>query len=354
MLVAEVKEHLARIYDPYLEKEWGEAQIVKAVEIIEDRISIALEFGYPVASDLPKLEQMVSEKLKGHFPPDRISLTIETKILPHSSNDAALLPGIKNIIGIASGKGGVGKSLIALNLALALKQAGAKVGLFDADIYGPSQPILLHTEREKAKSHEGKLTPITQFGIETMSMGYVTEETAPIAWRGPMLGKAVEQFLHQTAWQALDYLIVDLPPGTGDVQLTLCQKMPISGVVMVTTGELLAFSDVRRASEMFKQLSIPLLGVVENMSHYHCPQCGAESHIFGEGAGEQLANAYNIPLFMQMPLHLDLRVLTEEGKPPALHDKYAEIFNTLALKVAAKVTALPRSYRLPKVKIAND
>ena len=243
---------------------------------------------------------------------------------------------IKKIIGVASGKGGVGKSLIATNLAFSFLKQGRSVGLLDADIYGPSIPSMLNLEGSKPVLNENGLHPVMCQGLKTMSMGYLIDKTTPMVWRGPMIGKALQQLLSETAWGALDYLIIDLPPGTGDVQLTLCQKIPVNGIVMVTTPQEVALSDVRRAIEMFRKLKVTLLGVIENMSHYHCPSCHHEAHLFGAGGGLALAKTYEIPLLGQLPLHPTLREMTDTGSLPRTlteDNPYRQWFDQMVLKL---------------------
>lgn len=247
---------------------------------------------------------------------------------------------VKNMIAVGSGKGGVGKSTVAINLALALLKEGAKVGLLDADIYGPSQPTMLGMATQKPTVANGLLQPILQYGLQTMSIGYLIDATTPMVWRGPMLGKALQQLINDTAWEALDYLIIDLPPGTGDIQLTLCQKMPLNGAVIVTTPQDLALLDVRRACEMFIKMNIPLIGVVENMSVYHCQQCGHPAHLFGQGGADQLAQDYQLPLLGRLPLAMAIREMTDSGHPPVVQQpngSYAEAFYEIARQLQKRI-----------------
>jgi len=246
---------------------------------------------------------------------------------------------IKHIIAIASGKGGVGKSTVAVNLALALAQTGARVGILDADIYGPSQPAMLGAMERPVL--EGKtFLPIQRYGIQAMSIGYLTDESAPVIWRGPMVSMAMQQMLRDTQWGELDYLVVDLPPGTGDIQLTLSQKIPLRGAIVVTTPQDLALLDVRKACEMFKKLNVPILGIVENMSIYTCPHCGQQSQIFGSGGGQQLAKEYDLEVLASLPLDIRIREMTDSGCPPVVAEpegEQAKRFIDLAQKVIQRV-----------------
>lgn len=263
---------------------------------------------------------------------------------------------IKKIIAIGSGKGGVGKSTVAVNLALALSQQGAKVGILDADIYGPSLPTLLGTVGQKPTVTNKTLQPIERYGLQSMSMGYLIDPDIAMVWRGPMIGKALEQLLNDTAWNALDYLVIDLPPGTGDIQLTLCQKMPISGVIIVTTPQNIALSDVKRACDAFQKLNVPILGFVENMSHYHCTQCGNEEKLFGEGGGLNLAETYNAPLLGSIPLNINIQKTTDSGKPylsSTINTTEATIFLNIAQQINTLLSLQPKNYaaKFPKIVI---
>ena len=269
---------------------------------------------------------------------------------------------INKIIAVASGKGGVGKSTIAVNLALALAARDMAVGMLDADIYGPSQPSMLATQGLRPDFQEGKLIPLYSHGIQSISMGNLMDEYAPVIWRGPMLGKAMQQLLHDTCWGKLDYLVVDLPPGTGDVQISLCQKIPVSGAVIVTTPQDLALLDVRRACEMFKKLNVPLLGIVENMSHYHCSQCGHKEALFGMGGGDKLAEEYEAALLAKVPFSLAIREMTDTGCPPIVQDPnsttallFKEIANRLAetLTLQEKISGKDYSTIFPRIVVES-
>jgi ATP-binding protein involved in chromosome partitioning len=253
------------------------------------------------------------------------------------------VPNVRHIIAVASGKGGVGKSTIAVNLALALAEGGRQVGILDADIYGPSQPMMLG-DAEKPTLKEKALVPLLRHGIKSMSMGYLIDENSAMIWRGPMVSMALQQLLHETEWGELDYLVLDMPPGTGDIHLTLAQKIPVTGVVIVTTPQDLALLDARRACEMFMKLHVPILGLVENMSVYHCPQCGHEEAVFGRGGGQKLANQYHMDVLNALPLDVRIREMTDSGAPPMIQEPHgycADIFRDIAAKIVAKIATLP-------------
>lgn len=237
-----------------------------------------------------------------------------------SAPDTSNLNAVKHIIAIASGKGGVGKSTVAVNLAAALAAKGAKTGLLDADIYGPSQQLMLGVaDGQRPEQHDGKtLLPIEAHGVKTMSMGYLVTEQTPMVWRGPMASGALQQMLLQTHWGELDYLLIDLPPGTGDIQLTLSQRVALSGAVIVTTPQDIALLDARKGIEMFRKVNVPVLGVIENMAVHVCSQCGHEEHIFGEKGGERIAGDYQAPLLASLPLSLQVRQQADAGTPVVL------------------------------------
>ncbi|MCD6040057.1 MAG: ATPase [Gammaproteobacteria bacterium] len=269
------------------------------------------------------------------------------------------LPNIKHIIAIASGKGGVGKSTTAVNLALAFAKEGARAGILDADIYGPSQPLMLGVKTRPEIKDKKSLLPIMAHGIQSMSIGYLIDETSPMIWRGPMVSMALQQLLHDTQWDALDYLVIDLPPGTGDIQLTLAQKIPVTGAVLVTTPQDLALLDVKRAYEMFHKVNVPILGIVENMSIHICTQCGHQESIFGTQGGTQLAKQYDIELLGKLPLDMHIREQTDNGKPTVAADPdmaNALLYRAIAQRLIAKLAlqAQSESGKFPKLVIKND
>lgn len=325
----------------------------------DDKISINLELAYPHKHQVPYLCDEVKKLFSTSAQAPQIDFSFNTRILPHNSNQSVpLLKNVKNIIVVASGKGGVGKSTVALNVALGLQASGAQVGLLDADIYGPSIPHLLGLTGSRPQIENKKFIPLEKFNLQTMSIGFLVEENAAMVWRGPMLGKAMQQLIYDTAWQALDYLIIDLPPGTGDIQLSLCQKMPLSGALVVTTPQDIALLDVRRACEMFKKMNVPILGFVENMSYHTCTHCGHEEHIFGSGGGAQLAKDYQLPLLGKIPLQLKLRQLSDLGHSIFM-DKDAELlplFQDLAEQMAARLSLEKPYYghKFPPVIVRND
>ncbi|HEX4046136.1 MAG TPA: iron-sulfur cluster carrier protein ApbC [Gammaproteobacteria bacterium] len=356
-----LQKQLNQYHDPFLNKNWLDAKVTPQINITDDAIQIRLILGYPSTYNQTQRQTDLQSYLTPHIPADKtLHIEIQHRIETHVANPRlSALPLIKNIIAVASGKGGVGKSTVAVNLALALAQAGAAVGLLDADIYGPSQPMMLGTTGEKPIIKDKTIQPIKRHGIQSMSIGYLVDPQAAMMWRGPMLGKALEQLLHDTQWGQLDYLIVDLPPGTGDIQLTLCQKMPVSGAVIVTTPQDLALLDVKRACEMFVKLNVPVLGIVENMSHYHCSHCGHEEALFGAGGGAKLAADYGVQMLAQIPLATSIREMTDSGQPPIVQtekNQYADLFFAAALKIAGALSLLPKDYsvKFPKIVVENS
>ena len=285
---------------------------------------------------------------------------MKTSIKAHrTQSPTAFVPGVKNIIAVGSGKGGVGKSTVALNLAIALEQQGARVGLLDADIYGPNQPLLLGVQQQPELDSNNKMLPILAHGLQTQSMGYLIASDAPMVWRGPMVSKALQQLVFDTAWDNLDYLILDLPPGTGDVQLTLAQRIPVAGAVIVTTPQRLAVSDAAKGIAMFQKVKIPLLGIVENMSYVLCSNCQHHEAVFGQGGGEQLASQYELPLLGAIPLTQAVCECSDAGQSIVLeypHDSVSQTFKSIATQVGEILAKRPQGYaaKFPNIKVKQD
>lgn len=355
MLQKAIEDKLAEFKVPYLDKHLIDAKAVQSIAIENTNVKLVLKVGFPLAG----IKETIIAKIKHHLLPiigqKNLDITLMSHIEPHGGNQGLkTLPNVKNIIAVASGKGGVGKSTIALHLALGLHKEGARVGLLDADIYGPSQPAMLGTEGLKPIVEDKLLKPIESCGIQSMSIGYLIDKDVPMMWRGPMLGKAMQQLIHDTAWNDLDYLVIDLPPGTGDVQLTLCQKIPLSAAVIVTTPQDLALLDVRRACAMFVKLNVPILGIIENMSGYHCTECGHTEHIFGQGGGRKLMQEYHLPMLAEVPLDPTIRIHTDHGQSSVAEaegNPYADLFCEMARMTAAKLSLLQKDYsaRFPKI-----
>ena len=292
-IVEAVRQVLSGIDDPHLSRDLITAGEVDEVNVDGDVAKIRIVLGYPAASWIGVLESLIRDQVVGIDGIRAVEVVVETKIVGHEvQKGVSPITGIRNMIAVASGKGGVGKSTVAVNLALALAAEGSRVGILDADIYGPSQPRMLGITGQP-KSPDGKsLEPMTSYRLQAMSIGFLVDEDTPMIWRGPMVTQALEQLLNDTRWDDLDYLVIDLPPGTGDTQLTLAQKVPVSGALIVTTPQDIALLDARKAINMFEKVEIPILGVVENMSTHICSQCGHEEHIFGERGGERMAASY--------------------------------------------------------------
>ena len=286
--------------------------------------------------------------------------SVFSKVVTHAvQKGVKLIPGVKNIIAVASGKGGVGKSTTAVNLALALSAEGANVGLLDADIYGPSLPQMLGIATGRPESADGKsLEPMDAHGIQAMSIGFLIDPEQPMVWRGPMVTQALTQLLTETRWRDVDYLIIDMPPGTGDIQLTLAQQVPVTGAIIVTTPQDIALLDARKGLKMFEKVNIPILGIVENMSIHICSKCGNEEHIFGTGGGEQMCKDYDVEFLGSLPLEMAIREMADSGKPTVVgapDSRTAEIYRTIARRVAVKVgeKAKDMTSKFPNIVIQN-
>ncbi len=321
-------------------------------------VQLEIELGYPGKSQFEPIRREVISALKNSGA-GNVAVSVASKVVSHSvQRGVKLVPGIKNIIAVASGKGGVGKSTTAVNLALALSAEGASVGILDADIYGPSQPMMLGIAgRPESKDGKG-LEPMMGHGLQAISIGFLIDMDTPMVWRGPMVTQALEQLLKDTRWRELDYLVVDLPPGTGDIQLTLAQKVPVTGAVIVTTPQDIALIDARKGLKMFEKVGIPILGVVENMSVHVCPKCGHQSHIFGSGGAERMCKDYGTELLGQLPLDESIRQQADSGKPTVVADpdgKAAEIYRRIARRCAVKIAESQKDMtgKFPNIVVQN-
>ncbi len=355
----QVQTALKAAIDPNTRKDFVTSKAIRNIKIDGDNVALDVVLAYPAQSQLAIIRQIVVDNLKTIAGIGRTDVNVSFKIVTHSvQRGVKLIPNVKNIIAVASGKGGVGKSTTAVNLALALAAEGAKVGMLDADIYGPSQPTMLGIQG-RPESRDGKsLEPMEAHGLQIMSIGFLIDAETPMVWRGPMVTQALEQLLNDTRWRDLDYLVVDLPPGTGDIQLTLAQRVPVTGAVIVTTPQDIALIDARKGLKMFEKVGIPILGVVENMSIHICSKCGHEEHIFGEGGGEKMSADYDIEFLGALPLDIRIRQEADNGAPTVVtapDSRIAEIYKQIARRVAVKVAeqAQDHSSAFPKIVIQN-
>jgi ATP-binding protein involved in chromosome partitioning len=355
---AQVQSILKQLVDPNTTKDFVATRSVKNIRIAGDDVSLDIELGYPGKSQFEPIRRQVMQALK-QAGAAGVSVNIGSRVVPHAvQRGVKLISGIKNIIAVASGKGGVGKSTTAVNLALALAAEGASVGMLDADIYGPSQPMMLGIAG-RPESKDGKsLEPMEGHGIQAISIGFLIDVDTPMVWRGPMVTQALEQLLRDTRWRELDYLLVDLPPGTGDIQLTLAQKVPVTGAVIVTTPQDIALIDARKGLKMFEKVGIPILGVVENMSTHICPNCGHESHIFGAGGAEKMCRDYGTELLGQLPLDASIREQADSGRPTVVADpegRVAEIYRRIARRCAVKIAESQKDMtaKFPNIVVQN-
>jgi ATP-binding protein involved in chromosome partitioning len=358
---SDVQNALKNLIDPNTKKDFVSGKSVKNIKIDGANLTLEISLGYPAKSVWDEIKAMVESHLKAALPGvGKINANVSSKVVPHAvQRGVKLVDGVKNIIAVASGKGGVGKSTTAVNLALALAAEGARVGMLDADIYGPSQPTMLGISGQPQSADGKTMNPMESHGLQAMSIGFlISGDDTPMVWRGPMVTQALEQLLHQTKWDNLDYLVVDLPPGTGDIQLTLAQKVPVTGAVIVTTPQDIALMDARKGLKMFEKVGIKIVGIVENMSTHICSKCGHEEHIFGAGGGEKMCADYDTEFLGGLPLDIRIREQADSGKPTVVADPdgtLAKVYKQIARRIAVKVAdmAQDHSAAFPKIVVQN-
>ena len=332
--VEQVQAALKEVIDPNTQKDFIATKSARNIQVDGGKVSLDIVLPYPAKMVMSEMAKLVEDKIKSLAGVESVKTNVSWKIVAHSvQKGVKLIPGVKNIIAVASGKGGVGKSTTAVNLALALAAEGANVGMLDADIYGPSQPTMLGIHGRPESPDGQNLEPMMGHGLQAMSIGFLIDVETPMVWRGPMVTQALEQLLNNTKWKDLDYLVIDLPPGTGDIQLTLAQRVPVTGAVIVTTPQDIALIDARKGLKMFEKVGVPILGVVENMSLHICSQCGHEERIFGEGGGERMCKDYGNEFLGALPLDIRIREETDSGKPTVVAEpesRIAEIYRQIA------------------------
>ena len=355
----QIQNVLREVIDPNTGKDLVTSRSAKNIRIDGSNVAMDVELGYPAKTQLEPIRAAVETKLRAITGIGKTQINVYFKIVSHAvQRNIKLIPGVKNIVAVGSGKGGVGKSTTAVNLALALAVEGAVVGILDADIYGPSIPLMLGIVG-KPQSKDGKtIEPMEVHGIQAMSIGFLVDENTPVVWRGPMATGALQQLLKDTNWRELDYLVVDMPPGTGDIQLTLAQQVPVTGAVIVTTPQDIALLDAVKGLKMFEKVGIPILGIVENMSIHICSQCGHEEHMFGSGGGARLAQDNGVEVLGSLPLDIRIREQTDGGTPTVVADpngRVAGIYRQIARKVAVKIAerAKDMSSKFPNIVVQN-
>jgi ATP-binding protein involved in chromosome partitioning len=356
----QVHSALKEAVDPNTGKDFLATKSARNVRVEGENVAVEIELGYPARTQLDPIRKLVTQKLRAIPGIGTVKVEVTSKIVSHSvQRGVKLVPGVKNIVAVASGKGGVGKSTTAVNLALALAAEGASVGILDADIYGPSQPTMLGITG-RPESRDGKtLEPMVGHGLQAISIGFLIDIDTPMVWRGPMVTQALEQLLKDTRWRDVDYLVVDMPPGTGDIQLTLAQKVPVTGAVIVTTPQDIALIDARKGLKMFEKVGIPILGVVENMSTHVCSQCGHEEHIFGQGGAERMCREYGTELLGALPLDISIREQADSGKPTVVADpdgRAADTYRAIARRLAVKIAESARDMtsKFPNIVVSKN
>lgn len=357
---AVIQDALKAVLDPNTGKDFVSTKALRNLQISEGDVSFDVELGYPAKSQHAALRKAFVAAARTVPGVDNVSVNITTRVVSHAvQRGVQLLPNVKNIVAVASGKGGVGKSTTAANLALALAAEGASVGLLDADIYGPSQPMMLGIDR-RPESDDGKtMEPLENYGVQVMSIGFLIDADEAMIWRGPMATQALEQLLRQTNWKDLDYLIIDMPPGTGDIQLTLSQRVPMTGAVIVTTPQDIALLDAKKGIKMFEKVGVPILGIVENMAVHVCSNCGHVEHIFGADGGKKMAAQYGMDYLGALPLDINIRLQADSGKPTVVADpdgEVATIYKAVARTVAVGIAEKAKDFsaKFPTITVSKD
>jgi ATP-binding protein involved in chromosome partitioning len=356
---AAIDAALAALTDPNTGRPFAETKSFRNIAVDGAKVSLSVVLGYPARTQFDAVRSLVTNALRAVPGVADVAVDVSSDVVAHAvQRGVKLLPNVKNIIAVASGKGGVGKSTTAVNLALALAAEGASVGMLDADIYGPSLPMMLGISGRPESPDNQSMNPLEGHGIQANSIGFLIEQDNPMVWRGPMVTSALEQLLRQTNWRELDYLVVDMPPGTGDIQLTLSQKVPVTGAVIVTTPQDIALLDAKKGLKMFEKVGIPILGIVENMSTHICSNCGHEEHIFGAGGGERMAKEYGVAVLGSLPLDIAIRERTDAGQPTVVsqpESKIAEAYRAIARRVAISIAERQRDMtsKFPTIVVQN-
>jgi len=353
-----IRQLLSQVVDPNTQQDLVSSKSVKKILVDGEKPIIEIELGYPAKSQIPVIGGMVEDKLNEAG--IEAVVTVSQNIIAHEvQRGVKVFENVRNIIAVSSGKGGVGKSTVAANLALALKAEGARVGMLDADVYGPSQPTMLNISGTPFSKDGKTMEPMTAYGLQVASIGVLIDPDEPMIWRGPLAVSALKQLLTQTNWHDLDYLIVDMPPGTGDIQLSLAQEVPVTGAVVVTTPQDIALMDAKKGLVMFEKVNVPILGIIENMATHICSHCGHEEHIFGEGGAKRMAEKYGVDLLGEIPLDIRIRESMDAGEPIVVADptsKLAGIYKEIARKVGIAVAKRNKDYsaKIPTIKISDN
>jgi ATP-binding protein involved in chromosome partitioning len=355
-----IQSAIQGVIDPNTGKDFVSSKAVKNLTVQDGDVAFDIVLGYPAKSQIAGLRKALIDAVKAVPGVQNVSANVSSVITAHAvQRGVTLLQGVKNVVAVASGKGGVGKSTTAVNLALALAAEGARVGLLDADIYGPSLPMMMGIVGRPESSDGQTMEPLENYGVQVMSIGFLVDQDEAMIWRGPMATQALEQLLRQTNWRDLDYLVVDMPPGTGDIQLTLSQRVPMTGSVIVTTPQDIALLDARKGIKMFEKVGVPILGIVENMAVHVCSQCGHVEHIFGADGGKKMAAEYGMDYLGALPLNMQIRLQADSGKPTVVSDpdgEVAGIYKSVARQVAVSIAAKNKDFssKFPSIKISKD